>query len=134
MSSGTARSEPHPSLTRLDELSSTKTDDSQAPPADDGWFAGSACGGQDCRHLGWAHAVRSGAGVAGRIDQKLAEGVADVDIDRRMQSACTLCSNGCACDIASKDNRMVGVGWGLNVLLGTRPAPVEQGENEGRRG
>ncbi len=44
-----------------------------------------------------------------RVDQKLAEGLADDDVDRWVQSACTLCSNGCACDIAVKDGRMVGV-------------------------
>ena len=31
------------------------------------------------------------------------------DVDRWVQSACVLCSNGCGCDIAVKDGRMVGV-------------------------
>ncbi|WIB65956.1 MULTISPECIES: nitrate reductase [unclassified Curtobacterium] len=44
-----------------------------------------------------------------RRDQKLAEGLDDADVDRWVQSACTLCSNGCACDIAVKDGHMVGV-------------------------
>ncbi|RCW45939.1 anaerobic selenocysteine-containing dehydrogenase [Halopolyspora algeriensis] len=44
-----------------------------------------------------------------RVDQKLAEGVGDDDVDRWVQSACVLCSNGCGCDIAVKDGRMVGV-------------------------
>ncbi|MBI5159924.1 MAG: nitrate reductase [Micrococcales bacterium] len=44
-----------------------------------------------------------------RRDQKLAEGLTDADVERWVQSACTLCSNGCACDIAVKDGRMVGV-------------------------
>ena len=44
-----------------------------------------------------------------RVDQKLAEGLAESDVQRWVQSACTLCSNGCACDIAVKDGRMVGV-------------------------
>ncbi|TFC39144.1 nitrate reductase [Cryobacterium sp. TMT2-14] len=44
-----------------------------------------------------------------RVDQKLADGLGEDDVDRWVQSACTLCSNGCACDIAVKDGRMVGV-------------------------
>src|SRR5436853_2628413 len=35
--------------------------------------------------------------------------VADGDIDRWVQSACVLCSNGCGLDIAVKDGRIVGV-------------------------
>ncbi|OMH28287.1 nitrate reductase [Tersicoccus phoenicis] len=44
-----------------------------------------------------------------RVDQVLAEGLADADVDRWVQSACVLCSNGCAVDIAVKDDAMVGV-------------------------
>ncbi|WP_284550623.1 molybdopterin oxidoreductase family protein [Aestuariimicrobium sp. T2.26MG-19.2B] len=44
-----------------------------------------------------------------RVDQALAEGVTEADIDRWVQSACVLCSNGCACDIAVKDGAMVGI-------------------------
>ncbi|MFD1214234.1 molybdopterin oxidoreductase family protein, partial [Arthrobacter sp. GCM10027362] len=44
-----------------------------------------------------------------RVDQKLAEGLAEQDVDRWVQSACVLCSNGCACDIAVKDGHMVGI-------------------------
>ncbi|WP_336660883.1 molybdopterin oxidoreductase family protein [Leucobacter sp. USHLN153] len=44
-----------------------------------------------------------------RVDQVLAEGLADADVDRWVQSACVLCSNGCGIDIAVKDDRMVGV-------------------------
>lgn len=44
-----------------------------------------------------------------RVDQKLAEGVREEDVDRWVQSACVLCSNGCACDIAVKDGAMVGI-------------------------
>lgn len=44
-----------------------------------------------------------------RLDQHLEEGVAESDVQRWVQSACVLCSNGCACDIAVKDGRMVGV-------------------------
>ena len=44
-----------------------------------------------------------------RVDQHLDDGVDERDVDRWVQSACVLCSNGCACDIAVKDGRMVGV-------------------------
>ncbi|MFI9455630.1 molybdopterin oxidoreductase family protein [Amycolatopsis sp. NPDC052450] len=44
-----------------------------------------------------------------RADSHLDAGVAESDVDRWVQSACVLCSNGCACDIAVKDGRMVGV-------------------------
>lgn len=44
-----------------------------------------------------------------RVDQKLDDGVTEAEVERWVQSACTLCSNGCACDIAVKDGRMVGV-------------------------
>jgi len=39
----------------------------------------------------------------------LADGVSEDEVERWVQSACVLCSNGCACDIAVKDGRMVGV-------------------------
>ncbi|MFD7658765.1 molybdopterin oxidoreductase family protein [Actinosynnema sp. NPDC059797] len=44
-----------------------------------------------------------------RVDLHLDAGVAESDVDRWVQSACVLCSNGCGCDIAVKDGRMVGV-------------------------
>ncbi|SFB59840.1 Anaerobic selenocysteine-containing dehydrogenase [Amycolatopsis marina] len=44
-----------------------------------------------------------------RLDQHLEEGVAESDVQHWVQSACVLCSNGCACDIAVKDGRMVGI-------------------------
>lgn len=44
-----------------------------------------------------------------RVDQALAEGIQESDVDRWVQSACVLCSNGCGCDIAVKDGRMVGI-------------------------
>ncbi|MBI4901775.1 MAG: nitrate reductase [Actinobacteria bacterium] len=44
-----------------------------------------------------------------RVDQALAEGVTEADVDHWVQSACVLCSNGCACDIAVKDGAMVGI-------------------------
>ncbi|MEV0286391.1 nitrate reductase [Kribbella sp. NPDC050820] len=42
-----------------------------------------------------------------RVDQELS--IAEHEVDRWVQSACVLCSNGCACDIAVKDGKMVGV-------------------------
>ncbi|WP_090003750.1 molybdopterin oxidoreductase family protein [Lentzea albidocapillata] len=44
-----------------------------------------------------------------RVDQQLADGIAESDVDRWVQSACVLCSNGCGCDIAVRDGRIVGV-------------------------
>ncbi|WP_298252058.1 molybdopterin oxidoreductase family protein [uncultured Arthrobacter sp.] len=44
-----------------------------------------------------------------RVDQALEDGVSENDVDRWVQSACVLCSNGCGCDIAVKDSRMVGI-------------------------
>lgn len=44
-----------------------------------------------------------------RVDLHLEAGLTESDVDRWVQSACVLCSNGCACDIAVKDGRMVGI-------------------------
>ena len=44
-----------------------------------------------------------------RVDLHLEPGVGVSDVDRWVHSACLLCSNGCGCDIAVKDGRMVGV-------------------------
>jgi len=44
-----------------------------------------------------------------RVDQFLGDGLSPDDVDRWVQSACVLCSNGCAMDIAVKDERIVGV-------------------------
>src|SRR5215207_10273087 len=44
-----------------------------------------------------------------RRDEFLAEGVSEADVERWVQSACVLCSNGCALDIAVADGRIVGV-------------------------
>ncbi len=44
-----------------------------------------------------------------RVDLHLEQGLAEADVDRWVQSACLLCSNGCGCDIAVEDGRMVGV-------------------------
>ncbi|WP_445259328.1 molybdopterin oxidoreductase family protein [Nocardioides aurantiacus] len=44
-----------------------------------------------------------------RVDQYLDHDVQEAEVDRWVQSACLLCSNGCGCDIAVKDGQMVGV-------------------------
>jgi anaerobic selenocysteine-containing dehydrogenase len=44
-----------------------------------------------------------------RVDQYLQGGVEEAQVDRWVQSACLLCSNGCGADIAVKDGRMVGI-------------------------
>ncbi|GAA2032689.1 nitrate reductase [Terrabacter terrae] len=44
-----------------------------------------------------------------RVDLHLEPGLGESDVDSWVQSACLLCSNGCGCDIAVKDGRMVGV-------------------------
>ena len=44
-----------------------------------------------------------------RVDSHLAAGLTEQDVNRWVQSACVLCSNGCAMDVAVKDGRMVGV-------------------------
>ena len=44
-----------------------------------------------------------------RVDEALEAGVTAGDVDHWVQSACVLCSNGCGCDIAVKDGRMVGI-------------------------
>src|SRR5215212_878467 len=44
-----------------------------------------------------------------RVDEYLAGDLAGADIDIWVQSACVLCSNGCALDIAVKDGRIAGV-------------------------
>jgi anaerobic selenocysteine-containing dehydrogenase len=44
-----------------------------------------------------------------RVDLHLDDGLAEADVDRWVRSACVLCSNGCGCEIAVKDGRMVGV-------------------------
>jgi anaerobic selenocysteine-containing dehydrogenase len=44
-----------------------------------------------------------------RVDLHLEPGVGQADVDRWVASACVLCSNGCGCEIAVKDGRMVGI-------------------------
>src|SRR5215203_1634378 len=54
-------------------------------------------------------AYRRGHIWPNRVDQFLADGLSDADVDAWVQSACVLCSTGCGCDIAVKDGRMVRV-------------------------
>jgi anaerobic selenocysteine-containing dehydrogenase len=59
-----------------------------------------------------------------RVDLHLEPGVGEADVDRWVQSACLLCSNGCGCDIAVKDGRMVGVrGRATDVVNHGRMGP-----------
>ena len=59
-----------------------------------------------------------------RVDQVLADGLAEGDVDRWVQSACVLCSNGCGCDIAVRDGRMVGIrGRGVDIVNHGRLGP-----------
>src|SRR5205823_6402755 len=44
-----------------------------------------------------------------RQDLTLEAGVTEDGVDRWVQSACVLCSNGCALDIGVRDGRIVGV-------------------------
>src|SRR4051794_8747094 len=44
-----------------------------------------------------------------RVDLALADGYTESDVQRWVPAACVLCSNGCGCDIAVVDGRMVGV-------------------------
>ena len=57
-----------------------------------------------------ADPAREGHGVAGPgRPAPRGRGRTEEAVDRWVQSACLLCSNGCGCDIAVKDGRMVGV-------------------------
>ncbi len=59
-----------------------------------------------------------------RVDLHLEGALTEADVDRWVQSACVLCSNGCGCDIAVKDGRMVGVrGRATDVVSHGRLGP-----------
>ena len=59
-----------------------------------------------------------------RVDMYLDSGVTEEEVDTWVQSACLLCSNGCGCDIAVKDGRMVGIrGRGTDVVNHGRLGP-----------
>lgn len=59
----------------------------------------------------WGQRNPYGAGEVwpDRVDTHLLDGVDPGEVDRWVQSACLLCSNGCGVDIAVSDGRMVGV-------------------------
>ncbi len=44
-----------------------------------------------------------------RVDQHLADGIGEADVEKWVRGACLLCSNGCGLEVAVKDGRMVGV-------------------------
>jgi ferredoxin-nitrate reductase len=91
-----------------------------------------------------------GAAWPARVDLHLDDGLVESDVDAWVRSACLLCSNGCGCDIAVKDGRMVGVRgraadrvnhgrlgpkglygstpWSVSTDRLTRPLVREQGE------
>jgi anaerobic selenocysteine-containing dehydrogenase len=58
----------------------------------------------------WGARTPHGAGEPWpvRVDQFLADGVAEADVEW-VRSACVLCSNGCGMDVAVHDGRLVGV-------------------------
>jgi anaerobic selenocysteine-containing dehydrogenase len=59
-----------------------------------------------------------------RVDHYLQPGVGERDVERWVRSACVLCSNGCGCEIAVRDGRMVGVrGIGDDVVNHGRLGP-----------
>lgn len=62
-------------------------------------------------HDVWGPRTPHGRGEAwpSRVDLALAPGLREEDVDAWVKSACVLCSNGCGCDIAVKDGRMVGI-------------------------
>ena len=59
----------------------------------------------------WGPATPHAQGTAWpvRVDQWLTDGLSAGDVDRWVPSACLLCSNGCGCEIAVKDETMVGI-------------------------
>jgi anaerobic selenocysteine-containing dehydrogenase len=59
-----------------------------------------------------------------RVDSYLADGITEAEVDQWVISACVLCSNGCGCDIAVKDGRMVGIrGRATDVINHGRLGP-----------
>ncbi|WP_306420795.1 molybdopterin-dependent oxidoreductase, partial [Arthrobacter sp. JCM 19049] len=58
---------------------------------------------------GHPHPVRARGAVAGAGGPGAGRGVEESEVERWVQSACVLCSNGCGIDIAVKDGTMVGV-------------------------
>ena len=63
--------------------------------------------------------LEQGAAWPVRVDERT-----EAEPDRWVQSACVLCSNGCGCDIAVKDGRIVGVrGRAVDVVNRGRMGP-----------
>jgi anaerobic selenocysteine-containing dehydrogenase len=59
-----------------------------------------------------------------RVDSHLTDGITEAEVDRWVVSACLLCSNGCGCEIAVKDGRMVGIrGRATDVINHGRLGP-----------
>src|SRR4051794_18789188 len=59
-----------------------------------------------------------------RVDLYLSGGLSEGEVDRWVESACLLCSNGCGCEIAVKDGVMVGVrGLATDVVNHGRLGP-----------
>ncbi|MCP2334122.1 Molybdopterin oxidoreductase Fe4S4 domain-containing protein [Actinoalloteichus cyanogriseus DSM 43889] len=74
-------------------------------------LVGSTVGHMDRIADVWGPRTPHGKGTVwpARVDEYLADGLSEDEVDRWVPSACVLCSNGCGCDIAVKDGRMVGV-------------------------
>ena len=77
---------------------------------------------------------RRGTVWPARVDQHLDEGVERARRRRWVQSACLLCSNGCGCDIAVKDGRMVGVRGRGDRRGQPRAARARRASTAARRG
>jgi anaerobic selenocysteine-containing dehydrogenase len=74
----------------------------------------------------WGDRTPHGQGTVwpARVDTFLSSDLTESQVDRWVQSACLLCSNGCGCDIAVKDGRMVGVrGRATDVVNHGRMGP-----------
>jgi anaerobic selenocysteine-containing dehydrogenase len=74
----------------------------------------------------WGPATPHAQGTAWpvRVDQWLTDGLSAGDVDRWVPSACLLCSNGCGCEIAVKDETMVGIrGLASDAIIHGRLGP-----------
>ena len=59
-----------------------------------------------------------------RVDLHLSDNLTEDEVDRWVQSACVLCSNGCGCEIAVKNGAMVGIrGLATDVINHGRLGP-----------
>src|SRR3954470_12337189 len=63
----------------------------------------------------------SGGDWPARVDTRLE--VPESEVERWVQSACVLCSNGCGMDVAVKDGRIVGVRGRLDHVNQSRLGP-----------